>query len=172
MCIKKEEKKTFFGKKLFFNNKGMSEIVTTLLIVLLSLVAIGVVWFIVNNLLKSGTEGISSSAKCLNINIEIKQLRCADGEVNQTCNVTISRSGTENSDIGGVKMFFVDKDTETSGLLIDVAGNIQPLVGKKISNQDTGIPNGNAVDLVQVTPYFLDDSGKQQLCSQTTSLEI
>jgi len=155
------------------NKRGLSDIVVTLIIVLLSMVAIGVVWVVINNLLESGTEGIESSAKCLNVNMEVKSVVCIDGTANQICNLTLSRTGTEDDAIGGVKIVFTDEDSGiSSSSLIDSEGNIEHLIGKKILNIDTLVSNENTLSLVEVTPYFTDDSGNQQLCSQTTSFEF
>lgn len=159
-------------KFLIKNSRGLSDIVITLIIILLAMVGIGAVWFVVNGLLQSGTAGIASSAACLALNMEIRQVKCANGTVNQTCNVTIARTGTESEPIGGVKMVFFDEDTQISSSLIDVSGNIEPLVGKRLTNFDAMIANENVPDLIQITPYFTDDSGNQQLCSQTTSFEF
>ena len=41
------------------NKKGLSDVVTTLIIILLSLVAVGIVWVVVNNLISGGTEDIN-----------------------------------------------------------------------------------------------------------------
>jgi hypothetical protein len=158
---------------LYKNRKGLSTIVVTLIIVLLSMVAIGVVWVVVNGLIQSGTQGIEINAKCLNINLEVKQVNCADGTTNQVCNVTLSRTGAETDDIGGVKIVFIDRaDGISSSSLIDSAGNIEPLIGRRILNLDTLVPNDNTVSRIEVTPYFTDDSGNQQLCSQTASLNF
>jgi hypothetical protein len=154
------------------NKRGLSDIVITLIIVLLSMVAIGLVWFVVNNLLQSGTEGVETSAKCLNTNIGVKVAVCTNGTTNQTCNVTLSRTGTEDDELGGIKIIFADSVAEiSSASLIDVPGNVAPLVGKKISVNSL-IANANTIDLLEVTPYFTDDSGNQKLCSQTTTFEF
>ncbi|MFA5070861.1 MAG: hypothetical protein WC511_00645 [Candidatus Pacearchaeota archaeon] len=154
------------------NKRGLSDIVITLIIVLLSMVAIGLVWFVVNNLLQSGTSGIETSAKCLNVNIEVKQANCVNGTTNQICNVTLSRTGTEDDELGGIKIIFADSVVEVaSSSLIDVPGNVAPLVGKKIS-VDSLVVNANSIDMLEVTPYFTDDSGNPQLCSQTTTFEF
>lgn len=50
------------AKKSRYNKAGLSEVVTTLLIIVLSLVAIGVVWTFVSNLLH---KQISSSESCV-----------------------------------------------------------------------------------------------------------
>jgi hypothetical protein len=171
---KKEENKKFSHYNfLSKNNRGLSTIVITLIIVLLSMVAVGLVWFVVNNLLQSGTQGVEVSAKCLNTNIGVKTVVCVNGTTNQICNVTLSRTGTEDDELGGIKIIFADSAAEiASSSLIDVPGNVAQLVGKKISNLDTLVPNANQVDILEVTPYFTDDSGNQQLCSQTTTFEF
>ncbi|MCK9568098.1 hypothetical protein M0R72_04055 [Candidatus Pacearchaeota archaeon] len=173
MNNKKEENRGFsYCNFLIKNHKGLSTIVVTLIIVLLSMVAIGLVWYVVNNLIQSSTEGVETSAKCLNVNIAVKSAVCVNGTTNQTCNVTLSRTGTEDEELGGVKIIFADSVAEvTSSSLIDVPGNILQLVGKKISVNSL-IANVNTIDLLEVTPYFTDDSGNQQLCSQTTSFEF
>ncbi len=60
-------------RKVKFNNfsknsKGLSEVVTTLIIILLVLVAIGVVWFVVNNILSSGSEQAGIEQFSIDIN--------------------------------------------------------------------------------------------------------
>jgi len=152
------------------NKRGLSDIVVTLIIVLLSMVAIGVVWVVVNNLIQSGTAGVETSAKCLNVNLEVKKVNCTDGSTNQICDVTLSRTGTESDALGGVKLIFQNKTAEvSSSSLIDISGNIEPLVGKKATGIDSLIANAVGVNAIEVTPYFKDDSGNEQLCSQTIS---
>ena len=51
-----------------FNKKGLSEVVTTVIIILLVLVAIGIVWAVVNPTLKSGAQQVS--ADCLSLSLE------------------------------------------------------------------------------------------------------
>ena len=154
------------------NRRGLSTIVITLIIVLLSMVAVGLVWYVVNNLLQSGTEGVETSAKCLNVNLVVKQAACVNGTTNKTCNVTLSRTGTEDEELGGIKIIFADSVAEVaSSSLIDVSGNVAQLVGKKIS-VDSLIANANTINLLEITPYFTDESGNQKLCSQTTTFEF
>jgi uncharacterized membrane protein YqiK len=155
------------------NKRGLSDIVITLIIVLLSLVAVGVVWFVVNNLIQSGSQGVEISAKCLNVRLEIKQASCIDGTTNKICNVTLSRTGTESDAIGGVKMVFKDTIEEmSSSSLIDVPGNIEPLIGKRVTDIDSLIAKEYDVNLVEITAYFKDNSGNEQLCSQTVSFNF
>jgi len=145
--------------------RGLSTIVITLIIILLSLVAIGIVWIVVNNLIRGGTEGISVGAKCLNIYIEATSVVCDGGE----CDVALQRTGIEDDEIGGVKLVFRDSTAGTSSSLIDEPGNIEVLVGKIIDNIDTGLDNP---DKIEVTAYFEDSSGNEQICSTTSSYEF
>jgi hypothetical protein len=166
-------KKFLFNKLIKMDNKrGLSDIVITLIIVLLSLVAIGVVWFVVNGLIQSGTEGIQTSTKCLNVNLEITSAVCADGATNQTCNVTVKRTGTEDDALGGVKVVFQDTNAGVSSSLIDVSGNVEKIVGKNIQITNVLVSNDYDINSVSVTPYFEDESGKEQLCSQTVSYSL
>jgi len=42
------------------NKRGLSTIVVTLIIILISLVAVGIVWVVVNNLIKGEQEALKS----------------------------------------------------------------------------------------------------------------
>jgi len=45
------------------NNKGLSGIVTIIIIIALALVAVGIVWYVINNVLESGrTEALQASS--------------------------------------------------------------------------------------------------------------
>lgn len=145
--------------------KGLSTIVITLILILLSLVAVGVVWFVVNNILKSSGQGIDVGAKCLNVNLEATKVICTGG----TCDVTLKRTGTESDAIAGVKLVFRDSTAEESSSVIDEAGNVEALAGKVIQDIDTGL---TAPDKIEVTAYFEDDSGNEQLCSQSNPFEF
>ncbi len=149
------------------NKKGLSTIVVTLIIILLSLVAVGVVWGVVNNLIKSGSEGVDVSSKCLNINIEATAVNCS-GVATIACTTRLQRTGTGTDPIAGVKLIFSNETAGLSSALLDEIGNIEVLVGK-VKTFDTGIANANKV---MVTPYFLDASGKEKLCTQSSSFDF
>jgi len=150
---------------MFKNKKGLSTIVITLLIILISLVAVGIVWVVVKNLVSSGTGGVELSAKCLNTNIEVTKVNCSSVGVSRICDVVLKRTGTESSAIAGVKLVFKNEMSGESSSLINVAGNIEPLVGKTQTGINTTI---TGVDRVEVTAFFKDASGNEQLCSQTS----
>lgn len=53
------------------NKKGLSTVVTTLIIVLLSIIAITILWVVIKNSIKTGSETIGSSQQCFNLNLQI-----------------------------------------------------------------------------------------------------
>ena len=155
------------------NKKGMSDIVVTLIIIVLSLVAVGVVWTVVNNLIKGGTSSAELNAKCLGINLEITRANCSSGAINKRCDVQVMRTGSTVDTLTGTKLVFRN---ETSGIsstsAVDSSGDIPAVVGKRVHVADTLVAIANGISSVEITPYFTDTSGNIQLCSQTTSFEF
>ena len=141
------------------NKKGVSAIVITVVLVALVLVATGIVWGVVRNLIGTGAESIEVSAKCIHTELKATAVDCTNPAA---CSVTITRTGTNSDEIGGVKLVFKN-DTANSGV-IDEPGNVEILVGKTIT-ADSTLTNPNKVE---VTGYFMDEGGKEQLCTQTT----
>lgn len=154
------------------NNKkrGISTIVTTLIIILISLAAIGIVGLVINNFVKNSTQGIDINSKCLNVNVEATKVECTDGTTTQICDVDLKRTGTDNSAIAGVK--FVFRGDNVNSNLISIEGNIDALVGKMENGVETGVLNTEELNKLEVTVSFKDASGKEQLCPQTTSFNF
>ena len=155
------------------NKKGMSDIVVTLIIIVLSLVAVGVVWGVVNNLIKNGTSNAELNAKCLGVNLEITRANCSGLTGNKICDVQVMRTGSTVDALTGTKLVFRN---ETSGIsstsAVDSSGDIPAAVGKRVHVLDSFVAVENGVSSVEITPYFTDTSGNIQLCSQTTSFEF
>jgi hypothetical protein len=147
------------------NRKGLSTIVATLLIILLTLVAVGIIWIVVRQVVSGGSEQMSIDAMCIQANVVATRV------VNATpsnFSVTLSRQGGED-EIGGVKIVFTNEEGSTNDIH-DRSGNIEAL--QTVTNYytvnidpTTGVPNPTRVSVVV---YFLDDSGNEQLC-QTSS---
>ena len=157
------------------NKKGLSAIVTTLLVILLVLVAVGIVWGVVNQVIKSGASGVEIGAKCLNTNIQATAVTCAVESSAEICDVTLERTGTNDEAISGVKLVFRDSTNTDNSAVIDSADltvavtNIEKLVGDTAVGVATTLA---APDSVEVTVYFEDASGNEQLCSQTTEFNF
>ena len=147
--------------------RGLSTIVVTLIIILISLVAVGIVWVVVRNLINSGTQGVEVSSKCLNINVEATAVNCSSVGSSRICDVALKRTGTGSDAIAGVKLVFKNTTAGTSSLLVNVAGNIEPLVGKIQTGINTTLSGANRVE---VTAFFKDASGNDQICQQTNPL--
>jgi len=138
------------------NNKGLSNVVTVLMFILLALVAVGIIWGVVNNLVEKGAEEIDLSSKCLEVKMEVSGSACSGG----ICNATVKRNAG-GEEIGGVKLVF-NNDLLGTNYVHDVPGDITPLETKTESNVNTGLGN---VTGVEVTPYFKDNVGEEKLCS-------
>jgi hypothetical protein len=155
------------------NKKGMSDIVVTLIIIVLSLVAVGVVWQVVNGLIKSGTSSAELNAKCLGVNLEVTKANCSSGTTNKRCDVQVMRTGSTADALTGTKLVFRN---ETSGIsstsALDKQGDIPVAVGQRVHVADTLVANANGISKVEVTPYFTDGSGNIQMCSQTASFNF
>lgn len=145
------------------DKKGLSEVVTTLIIILLVLVAIGIVWVVVNNVLQSGTQQTEISAKCLQVDIKATAAQCTAGGV---CNVTYRRSAG-GDDIDGIVVVLSNGQESNQ---TQIAGNIEALATKTLTDFATGlspVPNK-----AEIAAYFVDDSGNQQTCSTASTFEF
>lgn len=153
------------------NNKGLSTIVATLLIILLTLVAVGIIWVVVKNVIQGGTDQMEIDALCLQSNV------VATNVVNITplaavtsYNVTLSReSGSD--ELGGVSVVFTD-EAETTSIIVDFPTTSYPLNmldTKTFAANNVAVPNANKVSVVV---YFLDSSGEKNYCSTYNDLEF
>lgn len=138
------------------NKRGLSTIVATLIIILLVLVAVGIIWVVVRNLVQQGTEQIDISSKCFDT--EIRAVKVTN--VSNLYTVTVSR-GASNQEIGGIKLIFVDSNGE-SNFVQDVPGDIGALATINVNVTVTGLADPNKV---QTVVYFLDEQGEERLCT-------
>jgi len=144
--------------------KGLSSIVTTIIIIGVGLVAVGVVWYVINNVIIEQTEDITYSNKCLKVNLMVTHANCS---VDSTaCDVLVKRSaGGETFD--GLNMIFYKADG-TSETNISI-GNIDPLA--TVRKQASGL-DGNSNSKVEVYAYFTKEDETTHLCSQASSVDI
>ena len=140
------------------NKKGLSTIIVTVLMIGLVIVAVGIVWAVVNGVLKKGAENIDWNSKCLGVTVEATAASCPTAA---TCSVTLSRTGTETTAITGVKLVFKDA-TNVAGTVIPKVGNISPTITYSALASGLTTPKR-----VEVTPYFADTLGAEHLCSTT-----
>lgn len=153
---------------MFVNKKGLSTIVVTLIIILISLVAVGIVWVVVRNIISGGVGGLEVNSKCLTISVEATKVNCTTVTNQKVCDVELKRTGTGTDEIAGVKLVFKNETNGVSSSLISADGNIEPLVGKTVTGINTNI---TGVNKLETTVFFKDKSGKEQFCQQTLLFE-
>ncbi len=144
------------------NKKAMSEIVITVIMVVLALVAVAVIWQIINNLIGEKGTQISVTQKCLDVKLNIQSVSACTAE---SCIVTIRRAAG-GDEFDGVKV--VLKSPTDASKVIDVPGNIEELGTETLTAAVVGGDDFIASDsnFVEATVYFIDDSGKPQNCPQ------
>jgi hypothetical protein len=164
------------------NEKGLSTIVATLIIILLVLVATGIIWVVVRNVIQGGSRDVELNAMCLESQVEATHVTIpvvgnpalpweTNALGNSTYRVTLSRIGGSDK-ISGVVLEFTDQ-SETVNYLRDIPGDI-PRLG--ILTKDITVPASifgvNNATKVNVVVYFDDDNGVAQLCQATNSLQF
>jgi len=151
------------------NNKGVSAIIVTVIMITIVLDAIGVVWVIIQNVVQSGANDIDLGTKCLDVNLQATKLDCSAGT---TCTVTVKRNSGSDEEFGGMKVVFSNRTSGNVGPSpADFEGNIQEL-GTETSGPLTHGLTGEQPNTVEITAYFLDDNGEEQLCSQGKKFEF
>ncbi len=83
------------------DSRGLSAVVTTLLIILLAIVAIGIVWAVVSNILDEGTEGITLDRFVTDISISSAYIEGSNVKV-------IVRRSPGGGDVSGIEFIFSD----------------------------------------------------------------
>lgn len=138
--------------------RGISDIVTAVIMVVLALVAVGVVWSVINNLVEGGSKKVELSSSCLDVKIKTTKATCS-GVNNGICDVTIKRDAG-GKELGGIKLIFSDANRENT-YVETISGDITPLATKTQSGINTRLIGPNKVE---IAPYFLDESNNEQLC--------
>ena len=147
------------------NKKAISGIVMTVIMIVLVLVAVGVVWTVVQNLLEKNAEDIELGSDCLGLNFEITDLVCVP---NVECNFTIKRTSSSSvNQIGGFEYTLINTE----------------LGATKISSRETNIPtilkvnhpltiiDGFEADDVAVIVYLGTGDNKKNCQVQFTYLD-
>lgn len=147
--------------------KGLSGIVTTLIIILLVLVAVGVIWGVVNNLLSSGTSSLNKNAMCLELDVKATKVVHTAGS--EDYNITVFRKATGPDQVVHLKLVLFSDSGNTDVIKVDTQEWGQ-LRTDTVALTSTGITDANKI---QVTPYFIDeDTGKELTCDQFTEFEF
>ena len=117
------------------NKKGLSTVITTLVIILLVLVAVGIIWVVIRNVVEEGSEEVSKGAECINLKTKIfeNSFNCNGGYTE--CNVTVQRLS------GGDKMRSIKVSAINNGGVI-MTGNTS-----EASNTIIGVLDAKSITL-------------------------
>ncbi len=136
--------------------RGMSAVVTTLLIILLAIVAVGVVWVVVKNLVSKGSEEITLTG--LTLDLEIIKASVNDGNLS----ITVKRNSGEGNLVG---INFIISDGDYSDVLRRDTTLQQLGVGTFVFELDT-IAVGD-IRSISVAPIYETSSGKEVTAEPT-----
>lgn len=158
------------------NKKGLSTIVATLLIILLTLVAVGIIWIVIRNVVQQGTDQIDIDSKCLAASVEATRVINGSNPTDPYF-VTITRNGGDEP-LGGVKLVFTTAEGDRNAVVdwrLDSTTDQDHAPLNALGARELRIERGTDPDeipdtlgypnKVSVVVYFLDSSGTPQLCS-------
>ncbi|MCK5043839.1 hypothetical protein KAR52_02455 [Candidatus Pacearchaeota archaeon] len=134
------------------NKRGLSLIVSILMVVLLVFVAIGIVWFVVRNVLEEGSGGIS--LRGFSVDLEINNAFVEEGNIH----VNVERNPGKGN-LVGIKFIFYD-ETESEG--IEINTSLSELE-KKSFDFTLVILDTSEVNKVAIAPIYESNSGERVL---------
>jgi len=143
--------------------KGLSTIVITLIIILISLVAVGIIWVVVRNVIQSGTEGIALGqftlgADIINVNVD-----------NSSNNVSLSvKRSSGEGEITGIKFIFSD---EADSEIITEKIAMSKLEEKRFTFHLTKLAVSKLIS-ISIVPVLSSSSGKETLGSVLSKYNV
>ena len=143
------------------NKRGLSTIVVTLILIVLSLVAVGVVWVVVNNILKSGTSQASFQFGTLFLNLKIDRALI---DTSGNLLVTVSR-GTGQGDLSAID--FVISDGKNSQVIKE-STSLQELGSQTFTFSPSDLGSVSLVKQIDIAP-ILNSGGQDQIGSKVDS---
>jgi len=156
------------------NKKGLSTIVATLLIILLTLVAVGIIWVVIRGVVRDSTDQVDIDSKCLAASVEATRVVLDTTPDPDEYLVTITRTGGDDA-LGGVKLVFTASDGSSNAVIdwdLTGTGTHAPLpalgsrqISIPVGGGENQIPSDLNPTMVSVVVYFLDTSNNPQLCS-------
>lgn len=132
--------------------KGLSGVITTLILILISLVAIGIIWVVIANMISEQSEQVNIDS--FTIKLKIEQV-LTNG--NQT-NITINR-GVGAGEVDGIKVIISDGTTPSS---FDINSPIYEL-----DTNTYTLEYGGIIKSVSVAPLFSTSSGEMKMGSSS-----
>ncbi len=144
------------------NKRGLSAIVATLIIILLVLVAVGIVWVVVNNIIKKGAEDIELGRFILDLSIKSAYIDDTNVKVNV-------RRSTGEGDLIGVKFIFLNS---TDSISVDREISLVQTQEKLFSFGSSEVGDVSVFQEVSVAPIYESSSGKETVGEITDTATI
>ncbi|MDD5012148.1 MAG: hypothetical protein PHQ66_00670 [Candidatus Nanoarchaeia archaeon] len=158
-------KKNFnLGKKShhFSSEKGLSTIIMTMILILVSLAAIGILWVVINNLLKGSSENVGLER--LTLSAEIKEVSIDNSSNNVSL---LIRRNVGGGNLVGMKFFFYN-DTSTEVITQYIA--LEQLKEENfLFHLMMNVSNLNKISIV---PVFSSVSGKENVGTVADTFDI
>ncbi|MBU3907323.1 MAG: hypothetical protein KKA64_03675 [Nanoarchaeota archaeon] len=134
--------------------KGLSMVVTSLILILLVLVAIGIIWAVVYNLIKEGAENVSLDG--FTVSLEIKSAKVYDnGDI--TANVKRTSGAGE---LSGLMFIFSDGENKES---LKKEEGLSLLQEKMFNEFDIVELNKTHLKTLSIAPIFKTESGGEKI---------
>lgn len=141
------------------DKKGLSDVVTTVLIILISIIAIVVLGsFLLPLVTKSGTN-IEQAESCLTASLEVSSCKVTD----TSANVTVKRNAGAAS-IGEIRLIFENPSGETS---VVANSTVPEELGTKVYSKNLGFRAKG----VSVAAGIADAKGNINYCNPTLSVK-
>jgi len=136
------------------NKRGLSTIVATLLIILLTLVAVGIIWVVVRNVIQGGAEQISLGK--FTLDLEIRSVARNAGT--NSMDIKLKRNPGEGELSGLVFIAVGDENTE----IVNVTDlTLRQLEERTFNINLTSSTNVSGLEKVAVAPIFVTESGEE-----------
>jgi hypothetical protein len=136
------------------NRKALSDVITTLIIVLLSLVAIGIVWVVISNIIKSGEQQTSFQFGTLFLDLQLEKVTVnADDSVS----VTVKR-GVGEGELAGVAFVFSDGE---KSITLKKTVVLSELGSQSFSFTQAELEGISFVKQVEIAPILSSDNKEQ-----------
>jgi len=149
-------------EEIVFSKKGLSNIVATLLIILLVIVAAGIIWVVIRNVVQEGSESIELGKFTLDLQIERAQIQ--DGDVT----VVVVRRNPGKGDFIGMNFIFYDgENTE----IIREDTILKETEVRSFTFTLTQISTSN-LKTISIAPIFRLSSGKESVGDVTGIFDV
>jgi len=144
------------------SKKGLSTIIVTLILILISLVAIGVFWVVIQNLIDGNTENVGLDK--LTLSAEIKGVNIDNSSNNVT--LAIKRNVGEGDLVGMKFVFYNDSSTE----IIAQDFELEQLVERKFVLHL--VMNVSTLTKISIVPLFRSSKGEENVGNIADSYDV